>query len=259
MFRTTDTAHPGVARLMNQGDVLLAGRVTVLNLPHQQEFTAFRRTPTHTREIFAQRGWKRIVAFQTRNPIHRAHEYLQKCALGMCDGLLIHPLVGATKQDDVPPAVRMRCYEALINGYYPKDRVILSVFPAAMRYAGPREAIFHALVRKNYGCTHIIIGRDHAGVGKFYGPLDAQKIFDEFQPGELGITPLCFDNSFYCTACEEMASAKTCPHDETQWVSLSGTKLRELLNRGETPPHEITRPEVAKILIDAMAAAQKVA
>jgi len=252
VFRTTDAAHPGVARLMAQGDILLGGRVTVLTLPNQQEFPSYRLTPTQTREAFRQRGWQRVVAFQTRNPIHRAHEYLQKCALEMADGLLIHPLVGATKQDDVPPSVRMRCYEVLMDKYYPRDRVVLSVFPAAMRYAGPREALFHAIVRKNYGCTHIIIGRDHAGVGQYYGPLDAQKIFDEFSPEELGITPLRFENSVYCTACEGMASAKTCPHDEARWVSLSGTKLRELLSRGEVPPHEITRPEVAQILIEAM-------
>tara|TARA_B100001079_G_scaffold10424_1_gene8589 strand:+ start:151 stop:1176 length:1026 start_codon:yes stop_codon:yes gene_type:complete len=248
VYLATDDKHPGVAALLTAGDYYVAGDIEVYQLPEHKHFGEYRMSPGQLRAVIEEKGWESVVAFQTRNPIHRAHEYITKCALEMVDGLIIHPIVGETKSDDIPADVRIACYEAIIEHYYPHRHTILSVYPASMRYAGPREAIFHALTRKNYGCSHFIVGRDHAGVGSYYGTYDAQNIFGNFSREELGIEPMFFEHAFYCKRTNSMATTKTSRAMDHEKVFLSGTKVREMLIAGEDLPEEFTRPEVSDIL-----------
>ena len=247
VFGTEDSKHPGVKKLVDQGDWYVAGTVDAFCEGPYREYPEY-AGPEEVRSEFTRRGWSRVAAFQTRNPMHRSHEYLAKIALEICDGLLIHPVIGRLKEGDIPASVRMECYRTLLGGYFPKDSVILKGYPMEMRYAGPREAILHAVIRQNFGCAYLIVGRDHAGVGNYYGPFDAQRIFEQLRPEDLEIRPLKLDWTFWCHECGGMASLRTCPHNEGSRVMISGTRLREMLATGQMPPEEFSRPEVIDIL-----------
>lgn len=248
VFGTDSPAHPGVAAVLGAPEWCLGGPVRVWAAP---DWPATALTPQESRAAFPQRGWQRVAAFQTRNPAHRAHEHLQKCVLEVVDGMLLHPLVKPTRSEDLPAPVRWRAYEILIHYYFPPERVLLAAFPGAMRYGGPREAVFHALVRRNFGCTHFVVGRDHAGVGSFYGPYDAQRLFNRFDPNVIGIEVLRFDAAFYCRRCGGMATLRSCPHGRAERVVLSGTEVRRRLRDGEMLPEEFARPEIANFLLRA--------
>lgn len=251
VFKTDDIQHPGVAKVMAQGEVNLAGLVRVLSeSDYPKRFHGIYTTPEETRELFKEKGWKTIAALQLRNPMHRSHEYIAKIALEICDGFFIHQLIGNLKEGDIPADIRVKCVEVLVENYFPKDRVIQKGYPLEMRYAGPREALLHAIFRQNYGATHLIVGRDHAGVGTYYGSFEAQEIFDQIPSDALLIKPLKIDWTFYCYKCKAMASYKTCPHPDEDHLLLSGTLLRKKLTEGESIPEEFSRPEVLSILTD---------
>lgn len=249
VFKTTDPEHPGVAKVMAQGEVNLAGPVKVFSESYYPElYKEVYLRPAETRKIFEQKGWSTVAALQLRNPMHRSHEYLAKIAIEICDGVLIHQLVGKLKPGDIPAEVRVRAVNALVENYFVKDSCIQAGYPMEMRYAGPREALLHAVFRQNYGCSHLIVGRDHAGVGEYYGPFDAQKIFDEIPPGSLEIQPLKIDVTFYCFKCDGMATGRTCPHDKNDRLAVSGTMLRKMLSEGGEIPDHFSRPAVLAIL-----------
>jgi sulfate adenylyltransferase len=251
VFKTDDIKHPGVVKVMAQGEVNLGGPVKVFSEgDYPKKFRGIYATPGETRKFFEERGWKTIAALQLRNPMHRSHEYLAKIALEISDGLLIHQLIGKLKEGDIPAEVRVKCVDVLVKNYFPEKRAVQKGYPLEMRYAGPREALLHALFRQNYGATHMIVGRDHAGVGDYYGPFDAQEIFEQIPSDALAIKPLKVDWTFYCYRCKGMASFKTCPHGNEDHLILSGTKLRKMLSEGEKPPEEFSRPEVLQILTE---------
>ncbi len=249
VFRTTDPAHPGVQKVMEQGDVNLAGRIVAFSEGHFPEtYKGLYHRPAETRALFQEKGWSKVAAFQTRNPMHRSHEYLAKVAIEICDGVLIHQVLGALKPGDIPAEVRVDAIDALVQHYFVPGTIIQAGYPIEMRYAGPREALLHALFRQNFGCSHLIVGRDHAGVGDYYGPFDAHHIFDEIPRDSMEIEPLKIDITFYCFKCDGMATGKTCPHPNEDRLNVSGTRLREMFANHETVPPQFSRPEVLKVL-----------